>query len=396
MKICYIASSFPRSETDYAAPWLAESAARLAAKGHSVSVFVPSHRGLRQTALGPTEVHRFRYAPAAWERLTHEDSSPEALKRSLFWKFVLVSYLVCGCFSAFFYFLFRRFDVVVVHWPFPQAAFGVIADLLGSRRLVFHFYASELLLIKDSPALKLAMRAARRASSGDIAISTYTKELVERELGPGPGLTVIPFGHTFGGRPGAAAPAAPAPGEPFRLLYAGKLIERKGPVYLVEAVRLLKDAGVPVSLRMSGDGYLKDAVLAKIKETGTEGEIELLGFLSGEAMAKELDACHALVFPSIIDSRGDTEGQGLAPLDALMHGKPVIASAVGGVVDLVRDGETGFLVPQKDPAAIAAAVRRVRDDYPAALRTVEKGRAHAAAYFGWDNVIEKFLKVYHA
>jgi glycosyltransferase involved in cell wall biosynthesis len=396
MKICFITSSFPRSPQDYAAPWLAEAARRLDAKGHQVSVFVPSHRGLQQTALGPTAVHRFRYAPAAWERLTHEDSSPEALRRSLFWKLVLASYLVCGCFSAFFYFLTRRFDAVVVHWPFPQAVFGVIADLLGSRRLILHFYASELLLIKDSRTLKLAMKQALRSANGAIAISTYTKELVERELGPGPGVEVIPFGHTFGGSPGAQPPRPPAPGEPFRLLYAGKLIERKGPLYLVEAVKLLKDSGVPVSLRMSGDGYLKDQVLAKIAETGTAGEIELLGFLSGEAMAAEFDRCHALVFPSIIDSRGDTEGQGLAPLDALMHGRPVIASAVGGVTDLVKDCETGFLVPEKDPAAIAAAVRRVRDDYPAALRTVERGQAHASAYFSWDSVIEKFLKVYNA
>lgn len=396
MKICFITSSFPRHEGDYAAPWLGESAARLAARGHEVSVFAPSHRGLRQEAHGAARVHRFRYAPAAWERLTHEDSSPEALRRSLFWKLVLASYLLCGSLSAFFFFLTRRFDAVVVHWPFPQALFGLIADLLGSRRVIQHFYASELLLVKDSPLLKTFLRLALNASGGAIAISTYTKELVERELGRGPGVEVIPFGHTFGGTPGAAPARPPAPGEPFRLLYAGKLIERKGPEYLVEAVKLLKEAGVPVRLRMTGDGYLRERVLEKIRETGTAAEIELLGFLSGPALAAEFDACHALVFPSIVDSRGDTEGQGLAPLDALMHGKPVIASAVGGVTDLVRDGETGFLVPQKDPAALAAAVRRVRDDYPAALLTVGRGRARAAELFDWERVVDKFLKVYHA
>lgn len=396
MKICFVTSSFPRSAQDHAAPWLAETAGRLADKGHAVSVFAPSHLGTKQSSLGAAEVYRFRYAPAAWERLTHEDASPERLKRSLFWRLVLLSYLACGCLNALFYFMFRRFDVIVVHWPFPQAFFGVIGRLLGSGRLVLHFYASEVLLIRGSAVMRGLMRLIMRSSDGAIALSTYTRDLVDKELGRQPRAEVIPFGHSFSGHAAAEpAPAPPADG-PFNLLYVGKLIERKGPLYLVEAVKLLRDSGVPVRLRMVGDGYMKEAVERKIKETGTAEAIDLLGFVSKEQLEAEYNACHALVFPSVVDSRGDTEGQGLAPLDALMHGKPVIASAVGGVTDLVKDGETGFLVPEKDPAAIAQKVRCIRDNYAAALETVKKGRAQAAAYFDWDCIIERFLKVYNA
>lgn len=397
MKICFVTSSFPRAAQDHAAPWLAESAQQLKARGNSVSVFAPSYMGRRQEGHPGTEVWRFRYAPAAYERLTHEDSSPENLRRGIFWRLVLLSYVITGSLNAILYFTRRRFDVIDVHWPFPQAIFAVIGKLLTGSRLVFHFYASEILLIKDSLALKLALRFLLLFSDRIIAISTYTKELLITELGVKQPIDVIPFGQSFDSPANdAAAGGPPGTGNPLNLLYVGKLIERKGPLYLVEAMKLLKEMEVFANLRMVGDGYMRAEVLSRIAATGTGDTITLLGFISKDDLTKEFRNCHILVFPSIIDSRGDTEGQGLAPLDALIHCKPAIASAVGGVTDLIKDGETGFLVPQKDAEAIARKVLYIKENYLAALKIAENGRRYAIANFSWESVTDKTLKVYHA
>ena len=115
-------------------------------------------------------------------------------------------------------------------------------------------------------------------------------------------------------------------------MYAGKLIERKGVIYLIRALKLLKDRGVDARLKLVGSGYLKDELKAAVTELGIENEVDFAGFLPSQS--KELSdayaGCDIFILPSIIDSRGDTEGLGYVVLDAMSHGKPVIASAVGG------------------------------------------------------------------
>src|SRR5439155_1687474 len=83
-----------------------------------------------------------------------------------------------------------------------------------------------------------------------------------------------------------------------------------------------------------------------------------------------------LVLPSIVDARGDTEGLGVVLLEAMSYHLPVVASNVGGITDIVADGETGLLVPPADPVALAAALERLATDAPLAERLADAGRRY--------------------
>lgn len=393
MNICVVTSSFPRKYPDHISPWLRDSSLELMRRGHKVSAFVPAHMANRQTDYEGVEVKRFRYAPAALERLTHEDSSPVNLSR-LGWKLVLLSYVVCGSLSAVLFFSRRRFDVIDVHWPFPQAVFGIIGKYLSGARLVYHFYASEILLIQKSWFLRTLFDLMMFFADDLIAISNPTKTWVETMIKPKLPVNIVYFGNTI---PYDSPPQVKKPDlarDPVRLFYAGKMIERLGPQHLIEACRILKEKGVPFHLAMAGTGYMHEEIAAKIKEYGLAGNIDMLGFIYKEALIGEYRKCDIFIFPSIVDSRGDTTGLGMVAMDALFYAKPVIASAVGGVVDVIIEGKSGYTVPPMDARALAEKIIYVRDHYEEAQALALKGYDYAVETFSHGPAISRLLKVY--
>ena len=394
MKICLITSSFARDDSDFAAPWLNRLTAEFAARGHEVAVLAPSYKGIRQVSYrGAAGVTRFRYWSAGHERLTHEDSSPASL-HTFFYKLLLLSYMVCGSLAAARLFLRRRFDVIEVHWPVPQGLFGIIGKLLTGARLSFVFYGSEVLLLRGSAAGRAGVRFLTRFADSITAISTFTKDILEKDFGVTAPITVIPFGPSLDELPAVPPAGAAAPGSPFTVLYVGKFIERKGPQYLVEAFSRLSASGENMRLVMVGDGYLREKILAQISDLKIKDKTTVISGLSRAELDARFAACDVFIFPSIIDDRGDTEGLGLVAVEAMYHSKPVIASAVGGVLDIIRDNETGYLVPQRDPAALADKILAVKKDYTAALKIAAAGREDALKRFSWESITGKFLQVY--
>ena len=102
----------------------------------------------------------------------------------------------------------------------------------------------------------------------------------------------------------------------------------------------------------------------------------------------------AFVLPAVIDSRGDTEGLGVVLLEAMSYRVPVIGSRIGGITDIIVDGESGLLVPPGDAEALAAALRRLGDDPAFARRLGDAGHAHFERNFGWDRIVSRWMEVY--
>ena len=103
-----------------------------------------------------------------------------------------------------------------------------------------------------------------------------------------------------------------------------------------------------------------------------------------------------MVLPSIVDARGDTEGLGVVLLEAMSYRIPVIGSAIGGITDIITDGETGLLVPPENSGAIAAAIERVATDQAFAERIALAGNRTVRERFGWDAIIKAWQECYAA
>lgn len=147
---------------------------------------------------------------------------------------------------------------------------------------------------------------------------------------------------------------SPAPEDAvLRLLYVGRLRIRKGVEVLIHAVGGLIREGIPVELRLAGDGERLEILRNLIHELDLTGKVTFLGRCSREQLAREFAWCDALVVPSTY------EGMPLVILEAMAHGKPVVASAVSGIPEVVVDGETGWLVPPEDVRSLQEALADV-------------------------------------
>ena len=107
---------------------------------------------------------------------------------------------------------------------------------------------------------------------------------------------------------------------------------------------------------ITGDGDQRERLEKLSQELGLNDVVTFLGFVSKEELARQYAQCNVWVNPGIVDSWGDAEGLGVGSIEAYSYFKPVVASRVGGIPDTIRDGETGYLVPQKDSPALANAI----------------------------------------
>jgi glycosyltransferase involved in cell wall biosynthesis len=159
------------------------------------------------------------------------------------------------------------------------------------------------------------------------------------------------------------------------LVFLGRLTHQKAPEVLIEALRRLPH---PPPLRVIGDGDLRP----RLEAAATGLPVTFVGRVPEERVAAEIARARALVFPS------RWEGFPNAVLEALERGLPVVASDVGAVRTLVRDGETGALVPPEDPAALAGAIERVLGD-DGRWGTMARRARELARGYGWETHLER-------
>jgi colanic acid/amylovoran biosynthesis glycosyltransferase len=150
------------------------------------------------------------------------------------------------------------------------------------------------------------------------------------------------------------------------ILHVARLVEVKGTEYLIRAFAELAAENAEVRLDIIGDGPLKASLQTLSRTLGLEPRIRFLGALPHDKVLAAMRKAAMLILPSVRTATGREEGLGMVLLEAAATRLPTIGSRIGGIPEGVIDGETGFLVPQRDAAALAARMRILLAD--AALR----------------------------
>ena len=195
---------------------------------------------------------------------------------------------------------------------------------------------------------------------------------------------------TFTERTECALPMRP----PYRLLAVGRFARTKGFPELLTAMARLRREQVPVRLTLVGDGGWRRKLTALRRRLRLTGCVDMPGFLPHDRLREFMQNHDMLVVPSVVHSNGDRDGIPNVIMEALSHRMPVVATDVCGISEVIRDGETGLLVPQRDPRALAQAVRRMLEDREQALRMAEAGRALVEQMFDRDTNITALRDLY--
>lgn len=390
MRILHIVTAFPREPNDPIAPWLVELMQRLRARGHDIEVLTSSYRGLASQEYDGIRVHRFRYFPARWERLTHEETAPDRMRRSPLYAAMPLFFLAAGMRQAWTLARRERYDLVHVHWPMPMALLGWAATRARSVPMVTTFYGIELRWVQSRlPFLKWLVRWAARASAQAVAISSYTAGEL-RKLTDVP-IEVIPYTAEL---PAPLSTAARARERAERsILFVGRLIERKGVRHLVRALGIVRQS-IPARLVVIGDGPERSRLELLAREIGVASHVEFRGRVSDDELRRAYATADVFVLPSVLDARQDTEGLGVVLLEAMNYAVPVIASEIGGITDIVQHERTGLLVPPGNEVALGSALSRVLGDAALARRLGDAGRQHVRDAFSWSHIVDRWEAVY--
>lgn len=232
----------------------------------------------------------------------------------------------------------------------------------------------------------VARRVVRRIESWflagvDAAIytSTATREGAELLGAPRAGVVAPPAGDRFTPTLSAAAIRERATAGPLAVAFLGNVVERKGLAALVAGLANIErapDRDVDWRLTVVGGTGVEPSYVARVRETAAEagiaGRIRFTGRLADDAVAERLRAAHVLAVPSRY------EPFGMAQLEAMGFGCVPLASAAGGTGEFVTDGESGFLVPPKDPDAVTDRICRLDDRERLAEMAVAARRAYEA------------------
>jgi glycosyltransferase involved in cell wall biosynthesis len=330
MKVAVLTTSYPREPGDPAGNFVADAVERVRGRGVEVEVVSPASFRHFGIAYGAGVVGNLRREP---------------------WRAALVPAML-GSFSLAARRASRDADLVHAHW-LPA---GAVALTTGKPFVVQLWGTDVELARRATPLARRVLRRARLVICASNALADSARELGAREV------RVIPSGVDV---PEEVAEEA----DPPEVLFAGRLSPEKGILELVEAAN-------GMTLVVAGDGPLRDRVPGA------------LGFVPHHALGPLYERAAVVAVPS------HREGFGVVCAEAMAYGRPVVAGAVGGLLDLVADGETGLLVPPRDVPALREALERLIGDRELRRRMGEAARERVRSRFAWPAVTDATLAAY--
>jgi glycosyltransferase involved in cell wall biosynthesis len=279
--------------------------------------------------------------------------------------------------------------VVNIHFPGPSFVYFAFCRWLLPIRLVVSIHGTDV-LPWDAPAsrpprlLGVLLRAADliispswgflRKCSGVLASSSARRIAIHN------GIDLAELESSASAR----ADAAEAP----FILSVASHDEWKGLDVLLRAMALLREGDETVRLVLAGDGPLRSELQQLAASLHVDEQVQFIGYQSRPAVARLLNECMLFVLPSRYESLG------IAVVEALACGKPVVATAVDGIPEIIEDGTNGILVEPEDARALAAAIRRLLGDADLRARLGRAGRLRVKDAFRWQRMGESYVNAY--
>ena len=246
--------------------------------------------------------------------------------------------------------------------------------------------------ISRSKRLQEACRKAAGAANCFTTVSKELKNYFVKEIGiPGESITVIPNGvdtsrFAPGPRNGVLRHLLPNEFTGKLLISVGRLTEAKDQITLLSAIEILKKQGRNIFLILVGDGELRIPLEKEIAQKKLTNCVYLAGNRSD--VNQLLPGADAFILSS------KREGAPMSILEAMAAGLPVIATNVGGIPEIVKDGENGILVPPQDQSFLANAIGRVLDDSEYAANLASRARISIEQNYSIQAVTEAYTKIY--
>jgi glycosyltransferase involved in cell wall biosynthesis len=398
MKVLIIATTFPRWKGDAQAPFVLDLAKELRAIGNEVIVLAPHHSGaLKQESMEKIDVRRFVYFfPASLQRLSYGAGMLPNFKKSLLAKLQVPFFLVAESFALLRIIRKEKPDIINAHWLVPQGLVATFIKPFTKVPIVMTAHGSDVFSFRTGYKAKLLRFIAGKADALTVN-STATQSIVKNTYWQE--AEIIPMGvdlTKFTGKPGSRRFLKEHGINGPLLLTVGRLIELKGFRHAIEAMPLIKQSYPKAKLVIVGDGPDEEMLKKLSIISGVNENVIFTGRVTPDKMPEIFAACDIYLCPSKEVKDGGTEALGVVLLEALATGKPVVAADSGGIPDIIKDNQTGLLVPQANNQALADGVIKLLSDKRLRNRLVKSGQAYVQSDFSWPGIAKRFNNLYES
>lgn len=390
-KVLSLASTYPRWTGD-TEPRFVHQLNRHLQASFDMTALAPHASGIPQhETIDGIQVHRFRYAPSSFESLAYEGGILSNLKRSR-WKWLLVPFFFLAQVAA-----IRKlvragsFDVVHAHWIIPQGLAAVVAlKTLPGRKpaLLCTSHGGDLYAFDGLLGRWIKRWVIGHCQSLTVVSGAMKRDAAER-FDNLPSVSTIPMGTDAARlfRPPAERPTRG------RVLFVGRLVEKKGAGYLLSATARLASKYPYLTLDIVGDGPLKTALQAEARHLGIEHRVRFLGAVSHDEVATRMKACDIFAMPAVRAESGDQEGFGLVITEALACECAVIASDLPPIRDIIIDDRTGLMVEPMNITRLAEGMDTLLNDPALRKKLGAAGRRHVETHFDWNIIADRYKQL---
>lgn len=398
-KLLIVASTFPANEHDTVPAFVKDQAIALKKLHPALEILVlaPHDAQSHTDSFRRHEYYdeyRFHYFwPFRLERLAGHGIVPTLKQHPAY--YFLVPFLIG---SEFFALLSlsrkQRPDIIYAHWFTPQGITTGIVSGITRIPYVYTSHSSDVAFLRKVPVLgpRLVRMFTRRAQAVTVVsrrsldklrvfFDTATWQSISKKV------AVIPMGVDI---PPTARAARGAGKQSDKILFIGRLVEKKGVQYLLPAFKDILNTHPTATITIAGDGPWLSRLQNQVKELAiSEEKVTFTGYVSGKQKADLIDATSTLVVPSIIAAGGDAEGLPVVLMEGLAAGKVCIATNESGADDILTDGKDGFLIPQKDVEALGKALGKALSMDAKQYRAMQHNARATSEQFAWPHVAKQ-------
>jgi colanic acid/amylovoran biosynthesis glycosyltransferase len=279
-------------------------------------------------------------------------------------------------------------DIIHAHFAASPAYWASIFSRYFGVPFVITTHAYDIYINPDVEDLRAKFDHAAKV----IATTDYNKDYLSKLLGEGYGanIEVIRYGIDIS----RFSAIERKPDSVVKILFIGRLVEKKGPSYAIESFRRVMGEIPDIELRMIGDGPLKDEIIDLINKSSLDGKVILLGAQPQSVVLKEMSEADIFFLPSMTAENGDREGSPVSILEAEATGLPIVSTVHTGIPEIVIDGKTGFLSPEKDTVAMTERLKELILDPELRIRMGKAGRDHVESHYDRKMETDYLIKLF--
>jgi glycosyltransferase involved in cell wall biosynthesis len=389
-----MASTFPRWTGD-TEPRFVESLSYELARSFDVTVLAPHCRGsatreVLSNGEQNLEVRRYRYFFTAFESLAYDGGMLSRVRRNPLRLLLLPMFLLAQMLAAARLMRESQIAAIHAHWIIPQ---GLVAAALrawsqSTSPILITSHGGDLYALRGRILERLKRWALGQADAVTVVSAAMREYCEERSWSPGR-IAVQSMGVDldFKFTPGDSDKVRDG------LVFVGRLVEKKGVAYLIEAMSLLNEKYPALNLSIVGDGPLRKSLIDLAIRLGVRDKIVFVGSVPNEDVPDYFRAANIAVMPSVVAASGDQEGLGLVAVEAQGCGCAVVASNLPAVRDTIIDGQTGLMAEPANAVDLAEKIALLIDDDGVRKDLARSGRQYALKNFTWAAVGESYTRI---